>query len=1230
MEIHDIAKLYAMLPQVGALRHVLENKSEKDVFLEGLVGSSQPLLFAALSQKEKKKPLPSSFLFVLPDADEAGYFYSDLMQLENLPKEGGESAGAAAQVLFFPSSYRRAVKYGQRDAANEILRTEVLARLNTSLSTSQRLNVSARPEGALSERSGERTSQPLNTSLSTLNSQLSTLYIVTYPEALAELVASQKTIDDHLIQLTTGQTTDIVELEHRLRELGFHEEDYVYEPGQFAVRGSILDVYSFSHELPFRIDFFGDEIDSIRTFEVEDQLSKERCQSVEIVPELAAAQAEKVSFLEVLPDDCVLVAKDLSFVSDTVKRIYEEGFSSQAVTERLETATEMEREQLMNDMRRELQLARPTQFQEQLSQFRHIILRGERREESGEWKKENGERRVERGKQNVTIAFHTVGQPLFHKNVELLKRSVSDYQLQGYRLYILADSQKQHQRLQELITSPDLLIPVDHTLHEGFVDHDLKACFFTDHQIFDRFHKFTLKNEKARSGKMALTMKELQELEIGDYLVHVDYGIGKFGGLVRIPIGANAGANRGEAYQEVIRIIYQHNDKVDVSIHSLYKISKYRRSDTGEPPRLSILGSGAWDRMKERTKKRIKDIARDLIRLYARRQKEKGFAYSPDSYLQNELEASFLYEDTPDQLRATQEVKADMEASKPMDRLVCGDVGFGKTEVAVRAAFKAACDSKQVAVMVPTTVLAFQHYQTFRDRLKGMPVRVEYLSRARSAKKTKEILTDLAEGKIDILIGTHKLIGKQVKWKDLGLLIIDEEQKFGVSVKEKLRQLKANVDTLTMSATPIPRTLQFSLMGARDMSIIRTPPPNRYPIYTELGTYGSDLIADAINYEMSRNGQVFFVNDRISNLEEIKRLILKNVPDCRVAIGHGQMKPEELERVIMDFINYDYDVLLSTTIVENGIDIPNANTIIINDAHRFGLSDLHQMRGRVGRSNRKAFCYLLAPPKSVLTPEARRRLEALETFSELGSGFNLAMQDLDIRGAGNLLGAEQSGFMEDLGYETYLKIIKQAMAELRNEAPLSSPEGDTIARKTIEAPSGAVGGALSGGVGDGVFVADCTVESDLAMYFPDTYVPGSSERMLLYRELDAIEDDRSLQAYRKRLEDRFGPVPHEGEELMQVVMLRRIGKRLGCEKITLRQGLMIMQFVSNGDSPYYQSQTFTRVINYATSPANIRRCLLKEVATRGTTATGSRRLMHVRDVPTVGEAVKVLRAIENR
>ena len=1217
MEIRDIAKLYAMLPQVGALRHVLGNKSKGDVFLQGLVGSAAPMAFAALMGKGK-----GLFVFIMQDADEAGYFYSDLKRSlpPALPSVANEEfaplCGAAAtpvaalktpvaqregrsptpappsregesptpalprregegeeRVLFFPSSYRRAVKFGQRDAANEILRTEVLARL-TALGDV--------PEG---KQGG--------------------MCIVTYPEALAELVPSPKTIDDRLIRLSTGQTADIVELERRLRELGFREEDYVYEPGQFAVRGSIVDVYSFSCELPYRIDFFGDEIDTIRTFEVEDQLSKEHRESVEIVPELAAVQAEKVPFLEMLPADSVLVTKDVAFVAETVARIYEEGFSSQAATERLAAAPEMERQQVMDELRRELQLVGPSQFGELLSQFRHVIMSG-------------SPSPGREGKKSAAIAFHTVGQPLFHKNVDLLKRSVDDYQLQGYRLYVLADSPKQQERLREMV-GPSF-VSVDHTLHEGFVDHDLKACFFTDHQIFDRFHKFTLKSEKARSGKMALTMKELQELEIGDYLVHVDYGIGKFGGLVRIP--------QGDAYQEVIRIIYQHNDKVDVSIHSLYKISKYRRSDTGEPPRLSILGSGAWDRLKERTKKRIKDIARDLIRLYARRQKEKGFAYSPDTYLQNELEASFLYEDTPDQLRATQEVKADMEASKPMDRLVCGDVGFGKTEVAIRAAFKAACDSKQVALMVPTTVLAFQHFQTFRDRLKDMPVRVEYLSRARSAKQTKQILADLAEGKIDILIGTHKLIGKQVVWKDLGLLIIDEEQKFGVSVKEKLRQLKANVDTLTMSATPIPRTLQFSLMGARDMSIIRTPPPNRYPIYTELGTYGSDLIADAINFEMSRNGQVFFVNDRISNLEEIKRLIEKHVPDCRVAIGHGQMKPEELEKIVLGFINYDYDVLLSTTIVENGIDIPNANTIIINDAHRFGLSDLHQMRGRVGRSNRKAFCYLLAPPKSVLTPEARRRLEALETFSELGSGFNLAMQDLDIRGAGNLLGAEQSGFMEDLGYETYLKIIKQAMAELKNEVPtpsrptpqplpwregsLNTPAIDNTTSNAIQTP------LPSGGVGGGYFVADCTVESDLAMYFPDTYVPGSSERMLLYRELDAIEDDRSLQAYRQRLEDRFGPVPHEGEELMQVVVLRRIGKRLGCEKIILRQGLMIMQFVGNGDSPYYQSEAFTRIINYATS--NVRRCQLKEIK--------SRRLMHVRDVPTVGEAVKVLREIE--
>ena len=694
---------------------------------------------------------------------------------------------------------------------------------------------------------------------------------------------------------------------------------------------------------------------------------------------------------------------------------------------------------------------------------------------------------------------------------------------------------------------------------------------------------------------MALTMKELQEMEPGDFLVHVDFGIGKFAGLVRVPAG--------DSYQEMIRLVYQHNDIVDVSIHSLYKISKYRRGDSGEPPRLSVLGSGAWDRLKERAKKRIKDIARDLIKLYAKRRREKGFAFSPDTFMQHELEASFLYEDTPDQLKATQELKQDMESARPMDRLVCGDVGFGKTEVAIRAAFKAAVDNKQVAVLVPTTVLAFQHYQTFKKRLKDMPVRVDYLSRARSAKQTKQVLEDLAEGKIDILVGTHKLIGKSVKWNDLGLLIIDEEQKFGVSTKEKLRQLKTNVDTLTMSATPIPRTLQFSLMGARDMSIMRTPPPNRYPIQTEIASFSHEVIADAINFEMSRNGQVYFVNDRISNLPEIANLIKKYVPDCRIAIGHGQMKPEELEEIVMGFMNYDYDVLLSTTIVENGIDISNANTIIINDAHRFGLSDLHQMRGRVGRSNKKAFCYLLAPPLAALNPEARRRLEALETFSDLGSGFNLAMQDLDIRGAGNLLGSEQSGFMEDLGYETYQKILNQAVMELKNDEFQDLYEEEMGEGKQI--------------TGDD-FIDDCAVESDLEMYFPDNYVPGSSERMLLYRELDNIEKDEDLDAYRKRLQDRFGPVPRQGEELMQVVALRRVGKRLGCEKIILKQGRMQMQFVSNPNSVYYQSEAFDKVLNYI--GYHPRRCNLKE--------RNGKRSMVVSDVKTVGEGVKVLRAIE--
>ena len=1141
MDIQDIKQLYAKAPGTVALCKLLQENRGSNIFLQGQQASATPLLFAAVATEIKQ-----TFLFVLQDADEAGYFYHDLTQVMG-----------TQNVLFFPSSFKRSVKYGQRDSANEILRTEVLAR------------VSARDKQATES-----------------------LLIISYPEALSELVVSKQHLDERRLSLKTGQQQiDITDIAHKLREYGFQEVDYVYEPGQYSVRGSILDVYSFSCENPFRIDFFGREIDTIRTFEVQDQLSKDKLNEIEIVPELATLTTERVSFLNFLPSNSVMVYKDFAYIRDVIAHVYDEGYSKQAITEQLEGATEIEQKQIINELNKEKTLLSPSQFAQQAATFRTI--------EFGIHAGKTSSSALQKETKYDIIKFKITPQPLFHKNFDLLVDSLDDYILQGYKLYILADSDKQNQRLKDIFADMDsqkaksiVFEPVNKTLHEGFADDDLKCCFFTDHQIFDRYHKYNLKSDGARAGKMALTMKELQEMEPGDFIVHVDFGIGKFGGLVRVPAG--------NSYQEMIRIIYQHNDKVDVSIHSLYKISKYRRSATGEPPRRRPLGTGAWDRLKEKTKKRIKDIARDLIKLYAQRRHERGHAFSGDSYLQHELEASFLYEDTPDQSKATQDVKADMESQRPMDRLVCGDVGFGKTEVAVRAAFKSACDSKQVAVLVPTTVLAYQHYQTFKNRLKGMPVRVDYLSRARTAKQTKQVLTDLEDGKIDILIGTHKLLGKAVKWHDLGLLIIDEEQKFGVSTKEKLRKLKTNVDTLTMSATPIPRTLQFSLMGARDMSIIRTPPPNRYPIHTELATFSHEVIADAINFEMSRNGQVYFVHDRINGLQEIANLIHKYVPDCRIAIGHGQMPPEELEKVLMGFMNYDYDVLLSTTIVENGIDISNANTMIINDAHRFGLSDLHQMRGRVGRSNRKAFCYLLAPPKSSLTPEARRRLEALENFSELGSGFNLAMQDLDIRGAGNLLGAEQSGFMEDLGYETYQKILNQAVTELKNDE-----------FQDIYAEQMAQGNDISGEE----FVEDCAIESDLEMYFPDNYVPGSSERMLLYRELDNINDDNDLEAYRQRLIDRFGEIPHEGLELMQVVPLRRLGKRLGCEKISLKQGKMNMQFVANPESAYYQSRTFSAVINYVGN--HPRRCDFKQV--------GTRRLLTISEIPTVEAAVSVLR-----
>ena len=1158
MKITDLISLYAQSPIVSGLRKLVADTDIRRANIEGVtMPSGLAMAWAAMPCST------ACSLFILNDADEAGYFYHDLTQM----LVGEEHK--RGNVLFFPSSYKRKVKYGQKDAGNEILRTEVLAKL----SALQQGNGSDTRQ--LSAEEGER------------------LLIVTYPEAMAEMVVSRQKLNENTLILRRDQTIQISSLAKKLRELGFKEVDYVYEPGQFAERGSIVDVYSYSSEFPFRIDFFGDDIDSLRTFEVENQLSRDRVEQVEIVPEMADMQTEKINLLTFLPADSILIMRDFIYVRDLIEDIYNEGFADKAVNEKMETATEVERAEIMKDLNAQMSLTTPATFVRLAQEFRIYEAKTTVSDSADKANKEA------KSPKRKTIKAQFTPQPIFHKNFSLLFSELNKYKEAGFKVYVLADSEKQHERLKEIMENAEetqktsIFIPVSKTIHAGFIDKQAKMCFMTDHQIFDRFHKYSLKSDTARRGKVALTMKELQEMEVGDYVIHVDLGVGKFAGLVRIP--------QGDSYKEVIRIIYQHNDKVDVSIHSLYKISKYKRGDSEQPPRLSTLGTGAWDRLKEKTKKKIKDIARDLIKLYAARRQKKGFAFSPDGYLQHELEASFLYEDTPDQLKATNDVKADMESAKPMDRLVCGDVGFGKTEVAMRAAFKAANDGKQTAVLVPTTVLAYQHFQSFSKRMKDMPVKVEYLSRARSAAKTKEILQGLQDGKIDIVIGTHKLISKAVKFKDLGLLIIDEEQKFGVSTKEKLKQMKVNIDTLTMSATPIPRTLQFSLMGARDMSIIQTPPPNRYPVATEIHTFDKDVIIEAINYEMSRNGQVYFVNHRIGNLEEVKMMIEKNIPDCRVAIGHGQMKPEELEKIVLGFINYDYDVLVSTTIVENGIDVGNANTIIINGAHHFGLSDLHQMRGRVGRSNKKAFCYLIAPPLAALSTDARRRLEALETFSDLGSGFNLSMQDLDIRGAGNLLGAEQSGFMEDLGYETYQKILNQAVNELKNEE-----FGELFAQEL----------KAKGEIKGEDFVDDCTIESDYEMFFPELYVPGSAERMLLYRELDQLKNDRDLENYRKRLQDRFGPLPQEAEELLRVVPLRRLGKRFGCEKIILKNNQMRLQFIANDDSPFYDSQAFNKILQYLYN--NTTRCKIQP--------TG-KRMFIIDNVKSVKEAVEVLEEI---
>ena len=1131
MTLEELSEGYGRLAQTKALIRELSGKSGKSIFLKGLHCSSAPLLFCGVARSVGR----SCILIVLNDQEEAAYFYHDMVQTM------GDT-----NVLYFPSAYRRAAKYGQKDDASGILRTEVLSRITT------------------------------------LESGSDTLVIVSSPDALAETVVSKRSLEDRSVPLSVGQTIDRDELQERLFNLGFERVDYVYEPGQYALRGSILDVFSFSSEYPLRIDFFGDDIDSIRQFSVETQLSTDKRDNVVIVPDMdGGAGVEQVSLLDFLPLDTLLAVKDMLLTADRI------GAVGREVADRDSLAARM----------RQLDAGKDG-VEEPVVEMPHLITTEDFLRKTTEFRVvEFGNKPT--GVPGAVIEFNTEPQPLFHKNFELVSKTLTDYIVKGYRIYILTDNPKQGERLEAIFAERGENIPfetVGKTLHEGYADGLLKCCFFTDHQIFDRFHKYSLRSDRARNGKVALTLKELQEFQIGDYVVHIDHGVGKFGGLVRVP---DAGG-----YQEKIKIIYKNDDVVFVSIHALHKVSKYKGKE-GEEPHINKLGTGAWENLKERTKGKIKDIARDLIKLYAKRLEDKGFAYSPDSYLQNELEASFMYEDTPDQLKATLDVKQDMESSRPMDRLVCGDVGFGKTEVAIRAAFKAVADNKQVAVLVPTTILAFQHYQTFSERLKDFPCRVEYLSRARSAAKVTAILEDLKAGKIDIIIGTHKLIGKQVKFKDLGLLIIDEEQKFGVSVKEKLKQMRANVDVLTMTATPIPRTLQFSLMGARDLSVIQTPPPNRYPIQTEVHVFSADIIREAVNFEMSRNGQLFIVSNRISSLPELAEVVQREVPDARVAIGHGQMDPDELEKILTGFINYDYDVLIATSIIENGIDIPNANTIIVNSAQNFGLSDLHQMRGRVGRSNRKAFCYLLAPPLSALSDESRRRLQAIESFSDLGSGIQIALQDLDIRGAGNLLGAEQSGFIADLGYETYQKILKEAVRELKND------EFQDLFKEQSQVQGSTPDDASK-------FVDECTVETDLDLYFPDSFVPDGSERILLYRELDSMERETDIQRFRERLQDRFGQIPKQALELIRLVTLRRMGRELGIERIFLKGGRMSLFFVSTPDSPYYESNAFGSILAYAAQ--NPMECRLREEA--------GKRSLSVSNVPDVESAIGVLSAVQ--
>ena len=1105
----QLAQFAAGSKPLGALCR--EYRSERAVVhLEELVGGA--LSFYASAAVARTGGV---HLFVAEDRDAAAYLVNDFYNL--LDEE---------RVCFFPSSYKHSAANGAEDAQGVVQRTATM--------------------NALRSFSGA-----------------GYLVVCTYPEALAERVADAEALRRGTIAVRVGDRFSIEVLEQELADADFTRVDFVYEPGQYSVRGGIVDVFSYSESKPYRLDFFGDEVDSIRRFNISSQLSSDRLDRVEIIPDLNAARSgARVSLAQFAGPQAAWWFYDADYVLRRVNDV------------RRKTLADMERPEEADSL-----LTSRNGLLADLAGARLLLLRDNLPERPA----------------TATVRFSTAPQPKFNKNFEMLADDMIRNALRGYDTYILSENKAQVERLENIFhqigRGQAVVRSLPVTLHEGFADNDLKLCLYTDHQIFDRYQRYRINGEIRRDEQM--TVAELNQLRPGDYVVHIDHGVGRFDGLVKIAAGDGR-------MQEAIKLVYKDGDVLFVNVHSLHRISRYKSGD-GEPPKVYKLGNGAWQKLKNATKKAVKDISRELIALYAKRKASKGFAFSPDSYLQHELEASFKWEDTPDQQSATAAVKKDMESDQPMDRLVCGDVGFGKTEVAIRAAFKAAVDGKQVAVLVPTTILALQHYRSFTERLRNFPVRVEYLNRTKSAKEVGQIREDLAAGKIDILIGTHKILGKQIVFRDLGLLIIDEEQKFGVAAKEKLTQMSVSVDTLTLTATPIPRTLQFSLMGSRDLSVISTPPPNRQPILTESHVFSEEIVRDAVEAELARGGQVYFVHNRVEDLPVLQGLITRLCPKARVAVGHGKMPAEQLEKLIMDFIYGEFDVLVSTTIVENGIDIPNANTIIVNNAQNFGLSDLHQLRGRVGRSNQKAYCYLLSPPDELLSADARRRLRAIEEFSDLGSGFNIAMQDLDIRGAGNLLGAEQSGFVADIGFETYQKIMNEAVAELRAEG-LNVPGLSDGEQGVVEQMR---------------FIDDAHIDIEVEAALPDAYVSQQAERLKLYRELDSTKDEEALQAFESRLADRFGPLPRAAKELLNVVRLRWEAIRLGMERVKVKNGLMIVHFVGEENSPYYKSETFMALLQRVTRHPD--RFVLKQ--------HNNRLAMTVRNVKDVEDAYKTLQQL---